>query len=81
MDLRVRRINLTFAHMLQISLRNSFDVLDLLYEAFAHLTDQLVLFFQALVENIFLLLWFGFQDKGFNVTTLLFSSDFIYATK
>ena len=59
---RICLVNLTFADMLQISLRNSLNVLNFFYEALAHFTYQFVLFLQALVEYIFLLLRLGLTD-------------------
>ena len=81
MNLWISPIDLTFSNMLQISLRNSLNVFNFFDEALAHSTDELVLLFKALVENIFLFLRLRLSYKRFDVTSFLLRGHFVNPAK
>lgn len=74
MDLRVSLVDLSLADVLDVALSNPIDVLYLLNEAFAKIVDESALLFDALVENVALLLLFIFLYGKLSQNLLLFLS-------
>lgn len=73
MNLGIFLVNHTFSNLFDISLRHSFYVFNFFNEAGSHHTYKFVLFFEALIEDITLLLLNLPLDESFDQIPLLYS--------